>query len=43
VDGSEIYALAGKSEPTSSGGVTIAPDRASSQQQPQRVATSGTP
>jgi hypothetical protein len=28
VDGSEIYALAGRSEPPGSAGVTIAPDRA---------------
>jgi cell division protease FtsH len=37
VDGSEIYALAGRPEPSTGGGVTMAPDRAAAHE-PRRVA-----
>jgi cell division protease FtsH len=41
VDGSEIYVLAGRPEPETGGGLTMAPDRAAAAEEPERVAAAG--
>jgi hypothetical protein len=40
VDGSVVYEIAGRSEPASAGGMTVAPDRTSSTDGPARATIS---